>query len=118
VWDLRNFGQDLPYLPVCKVTIKADYAKITGRNEDAHLLRIGNRITTEKTSGHCWRVAAAADVYRKGEFSAKLEGDFKRVITYGNHELTNDLFSIRFSFDGAKVWSDQASIAAVGTWAF
>jgi hypothetical protein len=111
------------YLGGCntsKVTcdLQGDYALINARNEDLHLLREGNRVTTETTRGHCWHFGASATLADSGPFSAKIEADFKRLMTCGNHELTNDMFSFRFSFDGSTVWSDQAAVTAVGVLRF
>lgn len=113
-----NLGDLRSFLPRVCLDLQADYAWITARNEDLHLLRAGNRTTVDTTSGHCWHLFAAAGIFRSNCVTARIETDFKRLLTYGSHQLHNDLFTMRFSFDGSKVWSDQASISAVGTWLF
>jgi len=50
--------------------------------------------------------------------SARVEADFKRLLTDGDHQLRNNFFSLNFSFDGSRVWSDQASISALGQLVF
>lgn len=92
--------------------LQLDYARVTGHNEDHHLLRDGNRITKDTTSGHCWHIFAAAGFRIRTDLSARIEVDFKRIVTTGSHRLLNETFGIDFSFDGARVWSDQTSIFA------
>ncbi|MBI4963750.1 MAG: omptin family outer membrane protease [Desulfomonile tiedjei] len=99
-------------LPEIDLLFQADYAFITARNEDLHLLRSGERITRERTSGHCWHISLRATCMVKQTVWVGLDGDFKRLLTNGSHQLTNSLFNIDFSFGGSKVWSDQATISA------
>jgi len=101
-----------------KFEIQLDYAEVSARNEDLHLLRAGHRVTVERTRGHCWHASLSARLISGSNLGARIEADFKRVLTRGGHQLTNPLFNLDFSFDGAKVWSDQASIAAVGEYRF
>lgn len=94
------------------IEVQVDYARVSARNEDRHLLRDGNRITIDTTRGHCWHVFAAAGFLLRADVLARVEFDFKRTLTTGSHRLLNDTFGIDFSFDGARVWSDQASLFA------
>ncbi|MBM3301034.1 MAG: omptin family outer membrane protease [Deltaproteobacteria bacterium] len=96
------------------VEVQLDYGLVNAKNEDLHLLRAGERVTEERTRGHCWHVSINLDISVSDSFRAGIEADFKRLMTGGSHRLTNPLFSIDFSFSGSKVWSDQASISAVG----
>jgi outer membrane protease len=105
-------------LPRVNLECQVDYALISAKNEDFHLLRTGDRVTTENTRGHCWHVLVSMGFFRRGCLSARVEADFKRVMTDGNHQLSNNLFNLNFSFDGSTVWSDQASISALGQLAF
>jgi hypothetical protein len=89
-----------------------DYGFVRAKNEDLHLLRAGNRVTEELTSGHCWHLAASAGTAVNSYLRAGIEADFKRMLTNGSHKLTNSLFEIDFSFDGSSVWSDQLSFSA------
>jgi len=91
-----------------------DYALVSARNEDLHLLRKGDRMTAETTLGHCWHLLVSMEFFRRGTLSARIEADFKRLLTDGDHQLRNTLFNLNFSFDGSRVWSDQASISALG----
>jgi outer membrane protease len=98
--------------------VQLDYGLVTAQNEDQHLLRAGDRVTEEKTRGHCWHLSVGLDILARDSFRAGIEMDFKRLLTDGSHRLTNPLFSIDFSFDGSRVWSDQASVSAVGILSF
>ncbi|MEI8182819.1 MAG: omptin family outer membrane protease [Desulfomonile sp.] len=114
-WDP---GRVWPWLPRVKTDLQFDYALVTASNEDLHLLRSGERVTRENTRGHCWHVATTLSFVFGDAIRARIEGDFKRLLTNGSHRLTNPLFEIDFSFDGSNVWSDQASISAVGEFFF
>ncbi|MBI5569946.1 MAG: omptin family outer membrane protease [Desulfomonile tiedjei] len=99
------------WLPA-EATLEAqfDYALVRGKNEDLHLLREGDRLTTERTSGHCWHGSAALVIAAPNNMLARIEADFKRSMTNGAHQLTNSVFDIDFSFSGSRVWSDQLSL--------
>ncbi len=107
-----NEGLFLGRRILSEVFLQFDYAVVRAQNEDLHLLRVGDRVTREHTRGHCWHGALKAS-FRLGEYlRARFEGNFKRIITTGSHNLSNPAFGIDFTFDGAKVWSDQLSVAA------
>jgi len=117
-----NMGIDLGGLvgvliPVV-VDLQFDYALVTAKNEDLHLLRSGDRVTEENTRGHCWHLAVGLGTFVSNTLTARIEADFKRLLTNGSHRLTNPLFDLDFSFNGSQVWSDQASISAVGKVSF
>lgn len=103
-----------PYLPPLKLDLQFDYAAVIAKNEDLHLLRSGERITIENTRGHCWHLALGSGCQVTSRFKARIEADFKRLITHGGHQLTNNVFAINFSFDGSRVWSDQFAVSAMG----
>jgi hypothetical protein len=42
-------------------------------------------------------------LFRRGALSARVEADFKRLITDGDHQLRNNFFNLNFSFDGSRV---------------
>jgi hypothetical protein len=107
-------GFSYGYPGTIQLTLQGDVAGVTGRNEDKHLLRDGDRVTVERTRGFSWHVALGASLDVRNLLRLKLEGDFKRIVTTGSHNLTNGTFNIDFSFDGARVWSDQATISAMG----
>lgn len=104
--------------PRVDLECQLDYALVSAKNEDFHLLRKGDRVTAESTVGHCWHCSISMGFFRRGALSARIEADFKRLLTDGNHELRNNLFNLNFSFDGSRVWSDQASISALGQLVF
>jgi outer membrane protease len=114
----HQIAQDrvVPGILTCEV--KMDYALVSGYNEDKHLLRAGDRLTVDRTSGYCWHLGATLSSFNWSRLNTKLECDFKRIVTKGSHELTNPVLGIDFSFDGAKVYSDQLSVSASGEWTF
>ncbi|MBI5248514.1 MAG: omptin family outer membrane protease [Desulfomonile tiedjei] len=95
-----------------RLELKFDYALVRAKNEDLHLLRSGHHMTADTTRGHCWHLAAGLDFLAADALRARVYADFKRILTDGSHRLSNNLFALDFSFDGAHVWSDQASISA------
>lgn len=100
-------------IPQTSLTCQVDYALATAKNEDLHLLRLGERITRDNTSGHCWHFNATLGMNIRDNMKAKLDADFKRMVTHGDHELSNSFYNIYFSFGGAKVWSDQFSLTGL-----
>lgn len=109
-----DLGAFISSLPRIRIEAQADYGMVVAKNQDLHLLRDGERYTIERTRGHCWHVYLCAALLSARNATARIEADFKRVLTNGGHQLTNSAFALDFSFDGANVWSDQASVAAVG----
>ena len=105
-------------LPRARLELKFDYALVKAKNEDLHLLRSGHHVTSDTTRGHCWHIAAGLDFMAADFMRARIYADFKRIMTGGSHELRNSLFGLDFSFSGANVWSDQASISAEGVITF
>lgn len=104
--------------PPLMLDVQFDYALVTASNEDVHLLRAGDRVTNENTRGHAWHCSVSASIPVRCNLMARVEADFIRILTEGSHRMTNSLFNIDFSFDGAKVWSDQASVTAMAEWRF
>ncbi|MGC8657700.1 MAG: omptin family outer membrane protease [Desulfomonilaceae bacterium] len=94
------------------IGLVVDYALVSAKNQDLHLLREGERITTEITNGHCWHAQATASFPMRDNIRMRLDVDFKRIVTNGDHQLTNSFFNVDFSFNGSRVWSDQLSAAA------
>ncbi len=104
----------LSQLPRVILEVQVDYGLVTGKNEDLHLLREGNRLTTQNTRGHCWHGCASIEFLALTDIRTLVQVDFKRSLTNGSHRLLNGLFDIDFSFDGSRVWSDQASVSVTG----
>jgi outer membrane protease len=94
------------------VTVFADYGYVRAINEDNHLLRIGDRTTMDDTDGTCRHVRVKAGARLADNLFASVDFDFQRIVSHGSHRLSNNLFDLDFSFSGAKVWSDQASVGA------
>ncbi len=93
-------------------TIQGDWAYVAGSNEDHHLLRIGNRITREKTTGDAWHALANLKIGVTQNLSANIGAEYLHIKSTGSHNLTNNLFGIDFTFDhGVKVWSEQWSVS-------
>ncbi|MGO9571774.1 MAG: omptin family outer membrane protease [Desulfomonilaceae bacterium] len=113
-----DLGDILSNFPRVDLECQLDYALVNARNEDLHLLRKGERVTAESTLGHCWHFLMSMGFFRRGALSARVEADFKRSLTNGDHQLRNNLFNLNFSFDGSRVWSDQVSISALGQLVF
>jgi hypothetical protein len=109
-----NLTEFLSMLPVVKLELQGDYGVERGMNEDFHLLREGERVTTERTRGHCWHALASMAFLVPGDIFAVAEVNFKRSITHGSHQLTNPVFFLDFSFNGSRVWSDQISLTLSG----
>jgi len=105
-------------VPEMRVEARFDYGFVTAANEDLHLLRQGERITRENTRGHCWHLALTARLRMCERVALRLDGDFQRIMTTGDHALTNRAFGIDFSFDGSRVWSDQMSLSATAEFPF
>ena len=106
------------FLPNARLEFKFDYALVRAKNEDLHLLRVGNHVTADTTRGHCWHLAAGFEFLARDFLRAKVYADFKRILTDGSHRITNGLFALDFSWNGSHVWSDQASITAEGILSF
>ena len=85
---------------------------------DIDVVTTERRITTEDTIGHCWHVGITAALFRSNSLTLSVQGDFQRIVTHGDHELSNSLFDIYFSFGGSRVWSDLASIGAIARMPF
>ncbi len=102
------------YVSGLGIGLVLDYALVSAKNQDLHLLREGERITTEITKGHCWHAEATASLPLRDNIRLQLDVDFKRIITNGDHQLTNSFLDVDFGFNGSRVWSDQLSAAAVG----
>ena len=99
--------------PIFQLAFQTDCAIVAAKNEDLHLLRPGERITQETTTGYCWHLCLEMTCTLIESLRAGLEFDFKRMDTHGSHHLINAPLGIDFSFDGARVWSEQASVSAI-----
>ncbi|MDQ1237826.1 MAG: hypothetical protein QG577_10, partial [Thermodesulfobacteriota bacterium] len=104
----------LPSLPLVDVSIQGDYGMVTAGNEDLHLLRSGHRVTQDNTRGHSWHANIQLGFLYTQSLRARLEADLLRIVSHGSHRLTNPVQFVDFSFDGSRVWSDQASFTVTG----
>ncbi|MBU4564690.1 MAG: omptin family outer membrane protease [Desulfarculus sp.] len=115
-------GQWQPLLrqhPGFTVSGQVDYAYVTGFNQDHHLLRAGNRITEESTTGHAWHAALALEAPLGREFFFGLEAEYMTIVTTGSHRLVNDAYGMDYTWDNlAKVWSQQCSVMATLRYCF
>jgi hypothetical protein len=111
-----NLAEIVSSLPQVSIEAQIDYGIVRGMNEDFHLLREGDRVTTERTRGHCWHALASLELAAPGEVQVVVEANFKRSLTHGSHRL--NVFDLDFSFSGAKVWSDLVSLSFEGKKAF
>ncbi len=106
------------FVPKINLNCALDYGLVTAGNEDLHLLRSGHRVTVENTRGHVWHAALSVAFLYTPSVMVELEGEFMRIVSHGSHQLTNPVEFIDISWDGSKVWSDQASVALTGQIAF
>ena len=109
---LRGQWQPLRHeYPGLKLTGQVDWAWVKGDNQDDHLLREGNRITEESTSGHAWHASLALDAPLGGNFFVGVQAEYLNIETTGSHRLVNDAFDMDYTWDNlAKVWSQQCSL--------
>jgi len=111
-------GRYASFSPRVNLNCSFDYGLVTAGNEDLHLLRSGHRITRENTRGHVWHGALKIAFLYTPSVLLELEGEFMRIVSHGSHQLTNPVQLLDISWDGTKVWSDQASISLSGQIAF
>ncbi len=107
------------YVSKLGTRMQLDWARVTGDNEDHHLLRAGQRFTYEKTRGNGWHVSLGLEAGLTRQLSANLGVDYLRLNTSGSHRLVNSTFGLDLSFDnGVRVWSEQASLTMGLQYAF
>ncbi len=94
-----------------KLLMQLDWAYVEGKNKDHHLLRAGNRLTYEHTTGDAWHALLGLKADLTDNISATVIADYLRLETTGSHRLVNDAYDTDYSFNhGVKVWSEQMSI--------
>ncbi len=107
------------YVPRLGMRMQMDWARVTGDNEDHHLLREGQRFTYEKTRGNGRHASLGLDFGLTRRLSATLDVDYLKLYTSGSHRLVNSAFGMDFSFDyGVWVWSEQVSLTMGLRYAF
>ncbi len=103
---------DFSILPQLKLLFQIDWAYVQGYNEDHHLLRAGNRITTETTRGDAWHSSVGLKWRIARNLDAGIEADYLNIQTTGSHRLTNDMFGLDMNVDnGVRAWSEQRSLS-------
>ncbi|MBI4799343.1 MAG: omptin family outer membrane protease [Desulfarculus sp.] len=112
-----GYGLDLPQAwgwgRRAEFFLQGDWAYVKGDNRDHHLLRQGDRITQEHTTGDAWHAALGLRLPLGDAAFLNLTGDYMRIRTTGTHTLYNSAMGISepFSFDyGVEAWSDQYSL--------
>lgn len=101
--------QRLPWLQRLKLQTQLDWSYVTGENRDHHLLRVGNRITEEQTTGDAWHAALQVLFGITKNLDLGIEADYLKIQTTGTHTYRN--FDERYSWtDGVKVWSEQYGV--------
>ncbi len=99
------------HLSGLKIQTQMDWSYVTANNQDHHLLREGNRITEENTTGDAWHALVNLKIGLTQNLNAILGAEYRRIATTGSHRLTNESFGIDFKFyNGVKVWSEQTSV--------
>jgi hypothetical protein len=109
--DIAGFGSSTAFV----LRFQVDLAYVTANNHDMHLLR-GDRHTFENTRGSAWHVNLLAGLAASDRLRLEVEGDFIRISTTGSHQWVEP--GTNQSWNGAKVWSDQAYVAMSGRYWF
>lgn len=105
-----DLGRHIKALPL-KLLCQLDWAYVDGDNRDHHLLRTGNRMTYETTSGKAWHASLGFKVGLTKNINAGVEAEYLLIQTKGSHRWVNDVYAIDMSWDnGVKVWSEQMSL--------
>jgi hypothetical protein len=91
------------------VALQADYAWLKADQDDRHLLR-GLFGYTDKGRGYCWRLLAGVSLPVSNSMNLRMEWDFKRLVATGCSHNWWDT-GVAETWDGAKIWSDQQSVA-------
>lgn len=105
--------------PQLRLTAQLDLALVKGDNQDHHLLRPGNRITEESTTGLAWHAALGLEAPLAGNFFLEVQAEYLNIVTSGSHRLCNDLFDIDMIFDnGVNVWSQQCTMSVALKYCF
>jgi hypothetical protein len=91
-----------------KLRTQLDWAYTEGKNEDRHLLRAGDRVTREDTTGNAWHALVELVAGLTSSLDLGLEVDYLRIRTTGDHELQSSELSMSWS-NGVKAWSEQLS---------
>ncbi|MFH1032947.1 MAG: omptin family outer membrane protease [Pseudomonadota bacterium] len=113
-----SYGLDLPQALApagrrAEISLQGDWAHVWGANRDHHLLREGDRITQERTTGQAWHASLGLKVPVGSLAFLGLSGDYLRIRTSGTHDMYNSAYgdAATISFDhGVEVWSDQLSL--------
>ena len=99
------------HLSGLKIETQVDWSYVTANNKDHHLLREGNRITEENTTGDAWHALVNLKIGLAQNLNANIGAEYRSISTTGSHRLVNHTFGIDFAFNhGVKVWSEQTSI--------
>ncbi len=98
--------RSVPWLYRIKLQTQMDWSYVEGYNRDHHLLRAGNRITEEETTGDAWHAVLSAVFGITRNLDLGIEADYLKIETTGTHTLNDSNFSLSWS-NGVKVWSEQ-----------
>jgi hypothetical protein len=113
-----SYGFDLPPALApgvrrAEIALQGDWAYVWGDNRDHHLLRVGDRITEEHTTGHAWHGALSLKVPVGRVAFLSLVGEALSIRTKGTHDFYPGVPDVpeHLSWDhGVEVWSDQYSL--------
>lgn len=103
----------IPWLHRLKAQAAFDWSYVEGSNRDRHLLRPGNRITEQQTSGDAWHTSLELLFGLTPTIELGVEADYLHITTTGTHTLRDDInFTVPFSWqNGVKVWSEQFGVS-------
>lgn len=100
------------------LTLQADYGWVGAKEVDQHLLR-GDRLTKDTDGGSCWHLFASMGMVVRDSLSLRLESDFKRLVVLNcNHYWNEGDGTPIQTWWGAKIWSDQQSVAGYAEFRF
>lgn len=105
--------KQLPWLHRLKLQAAFDWSYVEGNNQDRHLLREGNRTTTQQTTGDARHASLELLFGLTPTIDLGVEADYLNITTTGTHTLRDDLtVTVPFSWQiGVQSWSEQFGIA-------
>jgi hypothetical protein len=80
---------------------------------------MGDRFTRDTGSGYVWHLGTTVSFTASDSLTFKIEGDFKRLVASDrSHGWNQGDGTPAETWSGAKIWSDQQSIAGFAEYRF
>ncbi len=107
--DLARFGLGKPG-GGWQASLQGDIAHVWGENRDHHLLREGDRVTTDRTEGYAWHAGLdlRAPVFSWG--ALVMSADYMYIETRGD-QTWMEFGTIMTADYGVRVWSQQMGLS-------